>query len=103
MRDFLLRQALALILPIITGIATPFILDAFKRLSATLDAAPTAVKQFAALTIATVATALAHVLPIGLTVPTDLGGWDASAVQAVLGALLGIVIKQQAQLARAKE
>lgn len=88
------------VLPILVGIITPHVVDALKKASAWLDAAPAYVKQAAAVVVAGIATMLSTVAGVG--VPADLEQWDAALVKTVVAALLGIAIKQHKQLRKTK-
>lgn len=84
------------LVPIVVGIVTPYIVDALKRASAWLDAAPVYVKQGVAVAFAGAATMLSTALEMGL--PSDPAQWNAAVIKTVVAALLGIAIKQQKQL-----
>lgn len=93
--------ALKVLSPILIGVVTPHVLDAIKRVSSTLDAAPAYVKQGAAIAIAAVATALGAVVEMG-SLPADLAQWDAKTVEALVAGFLAIAIKQHKQLKKEK-
>ena len=97
----MLTLALKILTPIIVGFLTPFVLDAIKRASGWLDAAPGYVKQAAAIASAAVATTLGGLLEVG-TLPADLAAWDAQTVEALVAGFLAIAIKQHKQLRKAQ-
>lgn len=93
----LLSLALKIATPILIGFLTPFVVDALKRASRWLDAAPAFVKQGAAVAIAAAATTLGTVLGTG-ELPADLAAWDYQTVEALVAGFLAIAIKQHKQL-----
>lgn len=86
--------------PLIVGFITPFVVDAIKRASKWLDAAPAYIKQAAAVAVAGLGSVIATIAEVG--VPTDLSLWDETFVKTVIAALLGIAIKQHKQLTTKK-
>ena len=95
----MLALALKVLTPVIVGFVTPFVLDALKRASAWLDAAPVFVKQGAAIAIAAAATTIGHAIQVG-SLPTDLASWDQQTVEALVAGVLAIAVKQHQQLTR---
>jgi hypothetical protein len=95
----MLTLALKILTPVLVGFLTPFVLDALKRASGWLDAAPAFVKQGAAIAIAAAATTLGTVLQVG-SLPADLAQWDHQTVEALVAGILAIAVKQHQQLTR---
>lgn len=95
----LLTLALKILTPVLVGFVTPFVLDALKRASAWLDAAPVFVKQGAAIAIAASATTLGSLLQVG-SLPADLASWDQQTVEMLVAGVLAIAVKQHQQLTR---
>lgn len=95
----MLALALKVLTPVLVGFVTPFVVDALKRASAWLDAAPAFVKQGAAIAIAAAATTIGQAIQVG-SLPTDLAAWDQHTVEALVAGVLAIAVKQHQQLTR---
>ena len=100
MQDALINFAVKLLSPILIGVITPFAVDALKRVNSWLANAPAAIKQSAAIGVATVATMLSDLLGAGI--PTDIAAWDGEIIKVLVAGFLAIAIKQHKQLTKGK-
>ena len=94
--DAALTLALKVVSPILIGFVTPFVLDGIKRASTLVDGLTAYAKQWMAIAIASLATALASL--VGTDIPTELALWDGEVVKALVAGFLAIAIKQHKQL-----
>lgn len=100
MKTMMLSKLIDLALPLIVGILVPSVVDLLKRANTWLDTAPGPVKQATAFVVSALAMYLAQLT--GIAIPTDLGAWDGTIVNAVIATLLGVALKQQKQVNRLK-
>lgn len=91
-----LNSLLNVVIPVVIGIATTPVVDALKRASNWLDAAPAIVKNLVVVAVAGLSTYLAHWL--GQAVPDDVLHWDANTVSAILAAVVAAARKRGQQV-----
>ena len=86
------------LLPLVTGALVPRLLDAIKRDLPPVDGASRTMKQSLAFALAGALTTFLTLASTWAGFPNDLVSWRHVAVQSVVGGLIAITSKQQAQV-----
>lgn len=88
MRDFLIRQAFAVVTPLLVGLALPYGMAALKDVSRRVSALPPDAQRAVVALLAGCGNALATFLHVQIT--GDVTAWSSVDVQTVLSAAIGM-------------
>jgi hypothetical protein len=83
--------------PAVIAFLTFYLVDIFKKVSSWIDGLPDIAKQILVLAVSYVLTEVGALL--GVTLPTSIGGFDSTSIQALLSGLLAFALKHAQQIA----